>query len=68
MKSKFFSKVGCQRLAGKLKEGEKFLTSPDVTKYPVVLGFRTKDICEQRENDLKNTRSLATKKSRNGLC
>jgi len=41
------------------KECLKFSTSPDVTKYPFVLGFRTKDNCEQRENDLKRACGLA---------
>jgi len=49
----FQDKVYRQRLVPKFKECRQFLSNPDVTKYPFVLVFSTKDICEQRENGLK---------------
>jgi len=45
-----------------VKRSEKFSTSPDGRQYPFVLGFRTKDMASQQENDLKKADCLAHKK------
>lgn len=59
-KGVFETKCGGQSKSRKLKECRKCSTNPDVTNYPFALAFSAKDSCEQRENGLKEAKSLVS--------
>jgi len=56
----FETEYSGQSRSRKLKECRKYSTNPDVTNYPFALAFSAKDSCEQRENGLKEAKSLVS--------